>query len=187
MFPRYHGLDDGGRLLFPRTLIRSEMEKRGAKIMTTEKPVLLAEGMILVTGEVERSTSFEKGMPNALVEKDGKIQKDRIPDDQALIIALKGKGLVVISGCSHSGIVNTLVYAKKITGVDKVHAVLGGFHLSGSSFESIIDETVRSLKQINPAVIVPMHCTGWKAIQAISEAFPSAFVLNSVGSKFTLE
>jgi 7,8-dihydropterin-6-yl-methyl-4-(beta-D-ribofuranosyl)aminobenzene 5'-phosphate synthase len=186
VFPRYRSLDDGGRVLFPRTLIKGEMEKRGARIIPTKEPVLLEEGMILVTGEVERSTSFEKGLPNALVEKDGKIQEDEIPDDQALIIRLKGKGLVVISGCSHSGIVNTLVYAKKITGLEKIYAVLGGFHLSGPAFEPILDQTIAALKKMKPDLIVPMHCTGWKAIHAISEAFPSAFVLNSVGSRFIL-
>jgi 7,8-dihydropterin-6-yl-methyl-4-(beta-D-ribofuranosyl)aminobenzene 5'-phosphate synthase len=186
VFPRYQRLDDGGRLRFPRTLIRNEMEKRGAKIMATKRPMLLGGKMILVTGEVERSTSFEKGMPDTLVEKDGKLEKDTIPDDQALIIRLKGKGLVVVSGCSHSGIVNILTYAKKMTGVDNVHAVLGGLHLSGPAFEPILDETIRSLKKMSPAVIVPMHCTGWKAVQRISEALSSAFILNSVGSKYTL-
>jgi 7,8-dihydropterin-6-yl-methyl-4-(beta-D-ribofuranosyl)aminobenzene 5'-phosphate synthase len=135
---------------------------------------------------VERVTDFEKGLPNAQMERNGKIEKDLILDDQALVINLKGKGLVVIAGCSHAGIINTILYAGKITGVEKVHTVLGGFHLSGPIFEPIIEETIKEFKKMAPEVLVPMHCTGWKAIQRFSDEFPSSFVLNSVGSRFTL-
>ena len=107
-------------------------------------------------------------------------------DDQSLVLLLKGRGLVIISGCSHSGIVNTVRYSKKLAGSEKVYAVLGGFHLGGPPFEPIIDRTIKELKREDPDVIVPMHCTGWKAIQRVSEVFPEAFVLNSVGSKITL-
>jgi 7,8-dihydropterin-6-yl-methyl-4-(beta-D-ribofuranosyl)aminobenzene 5'-phosphate synthase len=106
--------------------------------------------------------------------------------DQALVINLKGKGLVVVSGCAHAGIINTVLYAKKITGVEDVHAVVGGFHLSGPIFEPIIEKTIEAFKEMDLKLIVPMHCTGWKAIQRFSEAFPDSFVLNSVGSAFSL-
>jgi hypothetical protein len=106
--------------------------------------------------------------------------------DQALVIKLKGKGLVVVSGCAHAGIINTVLYAKKITGVEDVHAVVGGFHLSGPIFEPIIEKTIEAFKEMDLKLIVPMHCTGWKAIQRFSEAFPDSFVLNSVGSAFSL-
>ncbi|MGD2124563.1 MAG: MBL fold metallo-hydrolase, partial [Desulfobacteraceae bacterium] len=186
IFPRYYGLDDGRMLLFPRALVAAELEERGAEIVETKGPTLLAEDMVMITGEVERSTAFEKGLPNALVEKNGKIEKDRIPDDQALVIHLRDKGLVVISGCSHAGIINTLLFAKKTTGIERIHGVLGGFHLSGPSFESIIEETIVTLKGMDPKVVVPMHCTGWNAVERFSEEFPNAFILNSVGSKITL-
>lgn len=140
----------------------------------------------MVTGEVERVTPFEKGLPNAVLERDGKIEKDPIVDDQALVIHLKGKGLVVIAGCSHAGIINTILYAQNLTGTERVHTILGGFHLSGPYFEKIIEQTIGELKRINPEVLVPMHCTGWKAIQRMSQEFPDAFVLNSVGSMITL-
>jgi 7,8-dihydropterin-6-yl-methyl-4-(beta-D-ribofuranosyl)aminobenzene 5'-phosphate synthase len=120
------------------------------------------------------------------VEKKGKLEKDPILDDQALFVRLKGRGLVVIGGCSHAGIVNTVLYGKKMTGAQAVHAILGGFHLSGPLFEPIIGDTIDALKAMEPKVVVPMHCTGWNAIQRFHEAFPSAFVLNSVGSTFTL-
>lgn len=104
-----------------------------------------------------------------------------------MVIHLKGRGLVILSGCAHAGIINTLLYARKITRVEAVHAVIGGFHLSGLAFEPLIDWTIEELKKMSPEVIVPMHCTGWKAIKKFSEKFPSSFILNSVGSKFTLK
>ena len=186
VFPRYMGLDDGRKLLFPRTLIRSELKARGVEIRETKNPTLSAEGMIMVSGQVERMTSFEKGLPNALVEKNGSMEKDSILDDQALVLRLKERGLVVISGCSHAGIVNTVLYARKISGVEKIHAVVGGFHLSGPAFEPIVEETIESLKKMAPKIVVPMHCTGWSAAQRFSKEFPGVFILNSVGSKIVL-
>ncbi len=186
LFPRYIERDDGTRQRFPRTLSREDLASEKLKILESKTPVLLAEDGLMVTGQVERSTGFEKGLPGALLERDGKIMPDPISDDQALVLHLKEKGLVVISGCSHSGIVNTLLHAQKLTGLRKVHAVLGGFHLSGPAFEPIVEKTISELKNVAPEVIVPMHCTGWKAIQRLHQEFPSAFVLNSVGSKITL-
>ena len=184
--PRFFGLDDGRKLKFPQTLIKEDMLSKGLEIVENRSPSLLADSMIAVTGEVERVTGFERGLPNALLERDGKIETDMILDDQALAIKLKEKGLVIISGCGHAGIINTVFYAKKITGVDKIHAVLGGFHLSGPIFEPIIEKTIAEFKKISPKIIIPMHCTGWKAIKRFSEEFPNSFILNSVGTKIAL-
>ncbi|MCG6972289.1 MAG: MBL fold metallo-hydrolase, partial [Desulfobacterales bacterium] len=129
---------------------------------------------------------FEKGMPNALMEENGELVFDPILDDQAIVMKLKGKGLVVVSGCAHSGIVNTLMFAQKITAAPKIHGVLGGFHLSGPFFEKVHDPTVEALKKIDPEVLIPMHCTGWKATQRFQQEFAESFVLNSVGSKVML-
>ena len=184
--PRYFGLDDGRKLLFPQTLVKTELEDRNIEIIESSTPKLLADDMVMVTGQVERVTAFEKGLPNAQMERNGKIEKDLILDDQSLVINFKGKGLVVIAGCSHAGIINTILYAGKMTGVERVHTVMGGFHLTGPIFEPIIEETIKELKKMAPEVLVPMHCTGWKAIQRFSDEFPSSFALNSVGSRFTL-
>jgi 7,8-dihydropterin-6-yl-methyl-4-(beta-D-ribofuranosyl)aminobenzene 5'-phosphate synthase len=184
--PRYVTRKDGGKDRFPIMLDRGEIKKRGGQIVETARPTLICEDMIMVSGEVERTTSFEKGMPHALVEKSGKLEKDPISEDQALFVHLKGKGLVVIGGCSHAGIVNTVLYGKKLTGSQTVHAVVGGFHLSGPFFEPIIGDTIEALRAMAPKVLVPMHCTGWKAIHRFEEAFPGAFILNSVGSTITL-
>lgn len=185
--PRYLRIDEGKKLLFPCTLKRDELASLGAGILESTAPVSLCRNRLLVTGQVERTTPFEKGMPNAFLNRNGQEEPDPIWDDQSLVIHLKEKGLVVISGCAHAGIVNTVNYAKKITGVEKIFGVIGGFHLSGPAFEPIIDETIEEFKKMDLKMIVPMHCTGWKAIERFRKAFPSTFVLNSVGSKFILK
>jgi 7,8-dihydropterin-6-yl-methyl-4-(beta-D-ribofuranosyl)aminobenzene 5'-phosphate synthase len=185
-YPRYTRQPDGATNLWPRTLVKDELVEQNVNLMESESPVLLVDDMLLVTGTVERTTSFEKGMPNALVEVDGEIVPDPIIDDQAIVLKLKDKGLVVISGCAHAGIINTVLFSQKVTGESNVHAVLGGFHLSGPFFEKIHDSTIAELKSFAPDVIMPMHCTGWKAIQRFQKEFPESFVLNSVGSKMVL-
>ena len=184
--PRYLDIGEGKKLLFPCTLKRDELEALGAQILESTAPVSLCDNSLLVTGQVERTTSFEKGFPNAFLSRDGKEEPDAIWDDQSLVLHLKDKGLVVISGCAHAGIVNTVAYARKITGVETIHGIIGGFHLSGPAFEPIIEQTIVELRKMDPKIIVPMHCTGWKAIERFSKAFPDSFILNSVGSRFTL-
>ena len=186
LYPRFIEEKDGTKRRFPRTLVREKLSQCNVKLLESKNPIPIVDETILVTGEIERTTVFEKGMPNALIERDGSLQRDPVTDDQALVMNLKEKGLVVISGCSHAGIVNTVRYAKKITGVEKIHAVLGGFHLSGPFYEKILGETIDQLKALSPAVVVPMHCTGRKAMDQFAREFPSSFELNSVGSTITL-
>jgi len=184
--PRFTKSPDGAMRLWPQTLVRADLEQQNVEMIESTTPTLLADDMVMVTGEVERTTTFEKGMPNAFVEKEGEVVQDPISEDQAIVIHIKGKGLVVISGCAHAGIVNTVEFAKKTTGEENVHAVLGGFHLTGPFFEKIHQETIDELKMMTPEVVMPMHCTGWKAIQKFQKEFASKFVLNSVGTKLTL-
>jgi len=160
------------------------LKKAGADIKMRSEPSTLAAGHLLVTGEIERKTPFEKGMPGAEIEKDRKWIPDSIHDDQALVMNVKEKGLVVVSGCAHAGIINTVEYAKKITGIDRVHAVLGGFHLSGKTYEKIVPPTIDAMKEINPDYIVPMHCTGWSTINRFMAAMPGKCILNTVGTTY---
>ena len=97
----------------------------------------------------------------------------------------KGKGLVVLSGCAHRGIVNTVKHAQKMTGIEKVHAVIGGFHLTGAKPE-LIDKTVADIKAVRPDYIVPMHCTGYEAIGAFAREMPDQFILNTAGTKYII-
>lgn len=185
IYPRYMQLPDKRKLIFPKTLVKEELIEMGVDVVETKEPTLICNRFALITGEIERSCPFEKGMPNLVLERDGRIEKDLILDDQALVVLIKEKGLVVISGCAHSGIINTISYAKKITGIDSIYAVLGGFHLSGHIFEPAIEPTLSELKKMDIEVLVPMHCTGWKAIKRMSELF-SSFILSSVGTKIVL-
>lgn len=155
----------------------------GVTVREARRPATWQSDLILNLGEVERVTPFEKGFPGTEVEVDGVWSADAFDDDQAVVLRV-AKGLVVISGCAHSGIVNTVKYAQKVTGIEPVHAVLGGFHLTGPVFEPIIDDTVRAMRDIGPDWIVPMHCTGWKAIHAFAEGMGERFLLNSVGTRY---
>ena len=160
------------------------LKKAGADIMMRSGPSTLAAGHLLVTGEVERKTPFEKGMPGAEIEKDGMWAPDPLRDDQALAVHVKDEGLVVLSGCAHAGIINTVESAKKITGTNHVHAVLGGFHLSGPAFAGVIRPTVDAMGAIRPDYIVPMHCTGWEAVCRFRAAMPGKCILNTVGTTY---
>lgn len=165
-------------------LDEGSLKEAGALPVKSEKAMPLAGGLIHTTGEIERRIPFEKGFPWAEAKIDGDWVYDPFNDDQGLVVKLKGKGLVVISGCAHAGIINTVEHAKKIAGTEKVHAVLGGFHLTGPIFEPIIQPTIDELKRINPDYVVPMHCTGWKAINRIAEELPEQFLLNTVGTTY---
>ncbi|NIS35618.1 MAG: MBL fold metallo-hydrolase, partial [Actinobacteria bacterium] len=92
------------------------------------------------------------------------------------MLHLRGKGLVVLTGCGHAGIVNIVRHAMRLTGVERVHAVAGGFHLSGGLFEPIIGDTIAGLVEVGPDILVPGHCTGWRAQQALAAAMPDAYV-----------
>ncbi len=172
------------RIKFPPA-DRAAWEKAGAEIIESRGPTLLADGTVLFLGEVERLTDFEKGMPTAYFEKDGEEHWDPIEEDSGIVVNVRGKGLVVLSGCSHSGIVNTVAYARKVTGVDRVHVIMGGFHLTGPAFEPIIGKTIEGLQAFDPDFVVPTHCTGRKATMAFEGAMPEEFILNMAGTRLT--
>jgi 7,8-dihydropterin-6-yl-methyl-4-(beta-D-ribofuranosyl)aminobenzene 5'-phosphate synthase len=156
----------------------------GMEIRKIREDSTLAAGRLLVLGEIERVTEFEKGMPGAEAEIKGQWVKDPFSDDRGVAVKVKNKGLVVIGGCSHAGIINTVRHAQKAAGTPKVHAVLGGFHLTGPMLEPIIGPTIGEMKTIGPEYIVPTHCTGWKAINEFARAMPGQFQLNSVGTTY---
>ncbi len=166
---------------------RRALEGAGFEIIEQRHPSFLFENIVLITGEVDRTTAFEKGFPIHEAEREGRWVADPlILDDQAMIVNVRDKGLVVLTGCGHAGVVNILHYAKRLTGVERIHAVIGGFHLSGPLFEPIIAPTCDGLAALAPDVIVPAHCTGWKATHALAARFPGAFIPNSVGTRFEM-
>jgi 7,8-dihydropterin-6-yl-methyl-4-(beta-D-ribofuranosyl)aminobenzene 5'-phosphate synthase len=166
---------------------RRDLEAEDVEIIEDRAPTMLIGGHALVTGQIARTTSFEKGSPTQVAWIDDKWQPDPwIHDDQAVIINVKDKGLIVLTGCGHAGVVNTLKHARDLTGVGDIHAVIGGFHLTGPIFEPIIVPTVEALKEFNPSIIVPEHCTGWRAMHLIAKEFPDAFIPNSVGTRMVI-
>jgi len=169
---------------FPE-VTRKKIEKKGVRLRETTEPLPLLDGDVLYLGEICRQTEFEKGMPHAFFMDKGIETWDPIEEDTGIAINLKGRGLVVLTGCAHSGIVNTVNYARAVTGVNPVHVIMGGFHLGGPAFEPIVEKTIEELKKINPAYIVPTHCTGRKSVMEIEKAMPSQFILNMAGTGLT--
>jgi 7,8-dihydropterin-6-yl-methyl-4-(beta-D-ribofuranosyl)aminobenzene 5'-phosphate synthase len=166
---------------------RRDLDAEDVQIVEERGLTMLVGDHALVTGQIARTTSFEKGNPTQVAWIEGKWQPDPwIHDDQAVIMNVKDKGLVVLTGCGHAGVVNTLKHARELTGVSVIHAVIGGFHLTGPIFEPIIAPTVQALREFNPGIIVPEHCTGWKAMHLIAREFPDAFVPNSVGTRMVI-
>jgi 7,8-dihydropterin-6-yl-methyl-4-(beta-D-ribofuranosyl)aminobenzene 5'-phosphate synthase len=165
----------------------SKKQLHPARLIQTKKPYFAADGMICVTGEIPRKTSFETGYAQHKVFTNGVWKSDPlIEDERGVIINIREKGLVVLSGCAHAGIINTVKYAQQITGIQKVYAIMGGFHLAGKTFENRIQPTIKELKKINPKLVAPSHCTGWKAMCAIAKTLPEAFVWNSVGNLYKI-
>jgi len=158
--------------------------------MQSKKKTNQANNRVMITGEIPRVTEFEKGFPLQYKEQDNEINlvpDPLVSDDQALIMNVKNKGLIILTGCGHAGIVNTIKFAKKVTGIKKIYCVIGGFHLSGQDYEDSIPLTIAELTRVNPQYIVPCHCTGWKATNKIIDTMPEKFIQSSVGSTFYFE
>jgi 7,8-dihydropterin-6-yl-methyl-4-(beta-D-ribofuranosyl)aminobenzene 5'-phosphate synthase len=169
------------------TTSRGALEGIGFQIVERPKPSFLFAESVLVTGEVARTTDFERGFPIHQALRDGSWEPDPlILDDQAIVVHVAGRGLVVLTGCGHAGIVNIVRYARALTGVERVHAVIGGFHLTGGLFEPIIPDTVAALGDLAPDVVVPAHCTGWRAMHELANRLPEAFIPNSIGTRLEL-
>lgn len=182
--PRYLKLPEDKKISFS-PLDRKRIASAGLNLVESIAPYPVLEDAVLYLGEIPRKTDFEKGFPIAHYQENGVEKWDPIEDDTSIVMNLKDKGLVVLAGCAHAGIVNTVQYAREVTGIDKVHVVMGGFHLSGKLFEGIIGRTIEELKKIDMDYLIPCHCTGRKAVIEIEKALPDKFVLNMAGTKMT--
>jgi len=166
---------------------RTALEEMGFTIVEERRPSFLLDGAVLITGEVDRTTEFETGFLGHEALSGGEWHADPlILDDQALVVRVRDRGLVILSGCGHAGIVNTVRYARRLTGHDDVAAIVGGFHLSGPMFERIIGPTVDALVELSPSLLMPAHCTGWKAAYRLAARFPDAFVMSTVGTTVSI-
>ena len=170
------------------TLSKRALEDEGIEVLERRVPSLLMDGAVLITGEVDRTTEFEHGMPashQALVNSDW--QHDPVVlDDQALVVHVRDRGLVVLTGCGHAGAVNIVRHAQRLTAVSRLHALIGGLHLGGPAFEPIIGPTVAALSAAAPDLIVSGHCTGWRAQHALAAALPDAWVQGSSGTTYRM-
>jgi 7,8-dihydropterin-6-yl-methyl-4-(beta-D-ribofuranosyl)aminobenzene 5'-phosphate synthase len=177
----------GDRVLEMPTLSRGALEREGFQVIERRQPSLLAGG-ILITGEVDRVTEFEHGMPppHQAWDSRGWRHDPAVIDDQALVINVRGRGLVIVTGCGHAGVVNIIRHAMRLTGVSRLLAVIGGFHLSGPAFEPVIEPTIAALTELAPELIVPGHCTGWRAQHTLAATLPDAWVQSSVGTTYSL-
>lgn len=182
--PRYIKFTEEFKVRFP-ALTREAVEAAGFFAVESEKPYMLLDDTVLFLGEIPRRTSFEKGMRGAYRQEQGDEIKDAIEDDTSVVMNLKGKGLVILSGCAHSGIINTMLRAKEVTGVEKYHAVMGGFHLTGKTSASVIEHTIEEMQKLNPHYVIPTHCTGRKAVAEMEGRMPRKFLLNMPGTKLT--
>jgi 7,8-dihydropterin-6-yl-methyl-4-(beta-D-ribofuranosyl)aminobenzene 5'-phosphate synthase len=162
---------------------KEEAQAAGAVMIECRGPVVIAPD-VMTTGEVARLETFEIAEGFWTV-KDGQYCQDNIPDDMALAIKIEGKGLAVISGCAHSGIVNTIKHAQKITGVEELYAVIGGFHLIDAGSKRI-DATAEALRMLDPAIVRPGHCTGHKAICRLREVLGERALPLAVGETIRL-
>lgn len=164
---------------------KSDFQRENIEIIEEAGPSMLLDGLLLVSGEVPRTTGFEIGFPIHYAKRQGNWEPDPlIMDDQCAIIHVRDKGLVIVTGCGHAGIINIIRNAQTLTGIQKIYAVAGGFHLTGGLFEPRIQATVEELQKINPTYVMPGHCTGWLAIHLIARTMPEAFIANSVGTVF---
>lgn len=177
---------DGRELDLPPPRL-SDLRQEGFDLVDERGPSFVFEGRALLTGQVARTTDFEQGFRIHQAEREGIWQPDPwIYDDQALAIHVRGKGLVVITGCGHAGAINILRDVQAKSGVQEIYALVGGLHLTGALFEPVIPRTVDELAAVGPRVVVPTHCTGWRATHQIAGRLPEAYVFPSVGTTLGL-
>jgi len=163
---------------------KEDLEKMGAEFEFSRKAREIHPGLWL-TGEVPRLAEFETASENLVVlSDDGEITIDPILDDQALVLVLE-RGLFVLLGCAHSGMINTLEHAKRVTGVDTILGVAGGTHL-GFGGEEKLPKTIEALRSLDLEILAPSHCTGFFAASVLAATYPDRFVNNCVGTEIVL-
>ena len=163
----------------------AELTDFGAEVVVTTEPRSLLDGSFYVSGEIPRVTSFERGLPGQVkCTADGWEPDELLTDERWLAVNVRGKGLVVFSACSHAGIVNVCRHARATFPGIPIHAIMGGLHLSGAN-EAIIPETVGALREFGIKAIAAGHCTGWRAMTALANAFPDTLVPTAVGKQYT--
>lgn len=172
---------------FNRHLTEHELTEAGAAIVAVREPLDIAPG-IMTSGEIPITQDFEKEVPTGrMTIRDGHVHPDPIDDYLTLIINVTNVGLVVLDPCGHSGVISSLDHAKKVSQVDTLHGVMGGFHLghAGITPEKVA-RTVAELSARDLKLVSPMHCSGFPAQKAIADAMPDAFALMTAGAELVI-
>ncbi|KAF9351862.1 hypothetical protein BGX34_000314 [Mortierella sp. NVP85] len=170
----------------------TELETAGGKVAQNDKAHTICDGFFGVSGLIPRKTSYETGIPNHVRwSEDTKSWRSEpeIMDERYLVARVKSKGVVVLTGCSHAGVINVCQDVKRAleeNGESQLFFVVGGFHLAGASVETRIQATVNDMLAINPSFMAPGHCSGWRAKSALEQAMPGKVVSLGVGSEFSI-
>jgi 7,8-dihydropterin-6-yl-methyl-4-(beta-D-ribofuranosyl)aminobenzene 5'-phosphate synthase len=176
-------------LLYPEPTLES-LRDAGGQVDTPRDPHLLGNGFFYASGAIERRTPYETGLAAHYSIRDGRVEHDPlIMDERFVACEVTGRGVVVLSACSHAGVVNACLAAGDAFAGAQIALVLGGFHLAGRKMEERIEATVRDLtERVHPQLVAPGHCTGWRAKAALARAFsPSHYAPSVVGSRYALE
>jgi len=186
-FSRAARLSDGRIVPFVDVPKPAQLEALGATVVNDPKPRLLHDGEFYYSGEIPRVSAFEKGRSDHLQKKSADYEPDPFLMDERMLVAhVRGLGLIVFSACSHAGIVNVCLHARELFPDIPIHCVMGGLHLGGV-MESLIAPTVEGLRPFNIPNIITGHCTGWRALHALAEAFGPAVSQSAVGTTYTFK
>jgi len=174
---------DGSYLPLADVPSPEQLRDAGAEVINSPESRLVQEDTVFISGEIPRVTAYEKGLPTQVrLDEEGKWIPDPLQlDERYIAVNVKHLGVVVFSACSHSGIVNVLTDAANIFGTIPLYAVMGGLHLSGPTYEPLIPRTVEDIARFNLKRLVVGHCTGWRAVKALVEAFGDAVIPEAVG------
>lgn len=161
-------------------------QSRGNPLHCITQPTLFFDDTLLTSGEIARVTSFEDAPDqDAFISRNGQWKPyPRMLDEQALCFLVQNKGLIILTGCAHAGVMNTVRHFQTVTGEKRVHLLLGGFHLGGPRFEPAMPETVDELIKLSPDWLVPCHCSGWKAFNKLYQALGDRVIHSSAGAQF---
>ena len=180
---------------------RAALEKHNVKVVLAEKPTIVASHAF-TTGKIEsRTKEYVLGSGQvyfgrrddgqgcdasgyAAENEVGQVVKDEHRHEHATSFNVKDRGLVVVGSCSHTGIVNAALQARHVSGVEKIHAIAGGFHL-GAAPDDYLRYVIGEIRALNPDVVIPMHCSGARFVQAVREEFPEKLLESSTGNLFT--
>ncbi|KAJ9498282.1 hypothetical protein H2202_006433 [Exophiala xenobiotica] len=186
--PAYRGfLGPAGPVSLEADPTFAEIEAAGATVVKNDQPHTVLDDMFLVSGEIPRVTPYEVGFKRGMRfnQDSASWESDElIRDERFLMCNVKGRGIVVFTGCSHAGVVNVAKHALELGGKTPLHAVIGGYHLVGPN-EAFVKQTVADLKELDPDILMPGHCSGWRAKVEIESVMPGKLAPSTVGTKFS--